>query len=143
MQKKSSIEFKIKIIKSVSKKDLIQLYKEAGWWESSYDNPSDFLDNVVKDSAVFAGAFSGKKIIGMGRALSDMVSDAYIQDVAVLKAYRGKGIGKKIIQLLLEKLKENNVDWIGVIAQPGTTSFYRELGFDILKDHIPLKYKGV
>ena len=77
----------------------------------------------------------------MGRALSDLASDAYIQDVAVLKKYRGRGIGKKIIQILIEKLKENNVEWIGLVAQPGTSSFYKELGFEPLKDHVPLKYK--
>jgi len=134
-------ELSILTIKEASKQDLILLYKDAGWWKSSYDGQSEFLDYIVKDSAVFAGAFLEKKLIGMGRALSDLASDAYIQDVAVLKKYRGKGIGKKIIKTLIEKLKENGVDWIGLIAQPGTTSFYKELGFEPLKDHVPLKYK--
>jgi len=131
----------IKTIKSASMKDLIRLYKEAGWWEPSYDAHPEFLNYIVKDSALFVGVFLRKKLIGMGRALSDLASDAYIQDVAVLKEFRGKGIGKKIIQTLIKKLKENNVDWIGLIAQPGTSSFYKELGFEILKDHVPLKYK--
>ena len=131
----------IRIIKEASREDLICLYKDAGWWKSSYDMSPEFLDDIVKDSAVFVGAFLGKKLIGMGRALSDLVSDAYIQDVAVLKAYRGRGIGKKIIEALIEILKEAGVDWIGLIAEPGTTSFYAELGFGPLKDHVPLKYK--
>jgi aralkylamine N-acetyltransferase len=42
--------------------------------------------------------FVEKKMIGMGRALSDLTSDAYIQDVTVLKAFRGKGIGKKLFK---------------------------------------------
>ncbi len=134
-------ELSIKTIKEASKQELTLLYKDAGWWKSSYDSQSEFLEYIVKDSAVFVGAFLGKKLIGMGRALSDLASDAYIQDVAVLKKFRGKGIGKKIIETLLEKLKENGVDWIGLIAQPGTTSFYTELGFELLEDHVPLKYK--
>ena len=136
-----STQLIIKTIKSASMKDLILLYKEAGWWESSYDSQPEFLNDIVKDSALFVGAFLGKKLIGMGRALSDLASDAYIQDVTVLKEFRGKGIGKKIIQTLIEKLKENNVDWIGLIAQPGTSSFYKELGFELLKGHVPLRYK--
>ena len=141
MSDSSFSEVTIKTIKQASLEDLILLYKDAGWWKSSYDSAPEFLEYIVKDSAVFVGAFCGKKLIGMGRALSDLVSDAYIQDVAVLKEYRGKGIGKKIINALIEKLKKNGVDWIGLIAQPGTTSFYKELGFDRLKDHVPLKYK--
>ncbi|MBW2653504.1 MAG: GNAT family N-acetyltransferase [Deltaproteobacteria bacterium] len=132
----------IEPIKSASMKELTLLYKEAGWWTSSYDSHPEFLNDIVKDSALFVGAFWGKKLIGIGRALSDLASDAYIQDVTVLKEFRGKGIGKKIIQTLIEKLKENNVDWIGLVAQPGTSSFYEELGFEPLKNHIPLKYKG-
>jgi len=132
----------IKTIKTASMEELIQLYKEAGWWQPSYDYDPGFLNYIVKDSAIFVGAFLDKKLIGMGRALSDLASDAYIQDIAVLKEFRSKGIGKKIIQTLIEKLKENNVDWIGLVAQPGTSSFYKELGFEILKNHVPLKYKG-
>ncbi len=131
----------IEIITSASVGDLKALYKSAGWWEPSHDQDSEFLNHIVKRSALFAGAFSKNKMIGMGRAISDLVSDAYIQDVVVLDEYKGQGIGKKIIKLLVKKLKENNVDWIGLVAEPGTSSFYEDLGFVQLKDHVPLKYK--
>src|SRR3989339_57286 len=131
----------IEPITFASPEDLKGLYKDAGWWEPSYDLNPGFLNFIVKDSAVFVGAFYKKRLIGMGRALSDLVSDAYIQDVTVLKAYRGKGIGKIIIRTLVEELRKKGVDWIGLVAEPGTSAFYKELGFDVLKDHIPLKYK--
>lgn len=132
----------IKIIKTADAKELKQLYKEAGWWEASDEDNMDFLNKIVEQSALFAGAFYKKKLIGMGRALSDQVSDAYIQDVTVLKDYRKKGIGKKIIQVLIDGLKEKKVSWIGLVAEPGTTDFYNSLGFEMLKGHVPLKYKG-
>ena len=141
MSDDSSKELIVKTIKSASRQELINLYKGAGWWESSYNKHPEFLNHVVEDSALFVGAFLEKKLIGIGRALSDLASDAYIQDVTVLKEFRGKGIGKKIIQTLIKKLKENGVDWIGLVAQPGTSFFYEELGFEVLKDHVPLKYK--
>lgn len=131
----------VRPIKSALTEELKDLYKDAGWWDPSYDLNPGFLNHIVKDSAVFAGAFYKKKLIGMGRALSDLVSDAYIQDVTVLKEYRGKGIGKIIIRTLVEELKKKGVDWIGLVTEPGTSPFYKELGFDELKDHIPLKYK--
>lgn len=141
MSEKLPAEVIIKTIQSAPMEDLINLYKDAGWWESSYGEHPEFLNHIVKDSAIFVGVFLKKKLIGMGRALSDLASDAYIQDVTVLKKFRGKGIGKQIIKTLIEKLKENNVDWIGLIAEPGTSSFYKELGFELLKDHVPLRYK--
>ena len=120
---------------------MIILYKDADWWQSSYDTHPEFLDDILKNSAVFAAAFLDGKMIGMGRALSDMASDAFIQDVVVLKKYRGKGIGKQIIKCLTAQLEQNGVDWIGLVAQPGTTSFYKGLGFEVLKDHVPMKYR--
>jgi len=131
----------IKATRTAPKKALIQLYKDAGWWKSSYEKDAGFLNCIVQDSAVFVGAFYDNKLIGMGRALSDLASDAYIQDVVVLKKFRGKGVGKKIIQMLIKELKKNGVDWIGLIAQPGTAPFYMDLGFDTLDDHVPLKYR--
>ncbi len=131
----------IKVVTSASQKDLINLYKEAGWWETAYDEHPEFLNLIVKNSSVFVGAFLGEKLIGMGRALADLASDAYIQDVAVLKEFRGRGIGRKIIQTVIKNLKKTGVDWIGLVAQPGTSFFYEELGFEVLKDHVPMKYK--
>ena len=142
MTSQSVKNVQIKIIKSAPIQELVQIYKEAGWWESSWGENPDFLNYIVKDSAIFAGAFFDKKLIGMGRALSDLASDAYIQDLAVLKKFRRKGLGKKIIQKLVGKLKAENVDWIGIVAQPGTSLFYEKLGFEPLKDHIPLKLKN-
>ena len=136
------IDITIKIITSASIDDLATLYKSAGWWESSYDLEPEFLNHIVKNSSVFVGAFFKEKMVGMGRALSDMVSDAYIQDVAVLEEFKGKGIGRRIVKLLTGKLKANGVDWIGLIAEPGTSPFYEELGFEPLNNHVPLKYKG-
>ncbi len=138
----SSLNIMIKPIVTASILDLKALYEQADWWDSSYDDHPEFLNHIVKNSAYFMGAFIEKKLIGMGRALSDRVSDAYIQDVTVLKAYRGNGIGKKIINALVARLKEDSVDWIGLVAQPGTTSFYKSLGFEVLKGHVALKYKG-
>lgn len=131
----------IRIVQSAPIADMIALYKDAGWWREAYEDHHAFLYNLPKDSAVFAGAFE-KKLIGMGRALSDLKSDAYIQDVVVLNAYRNKGIGAGIIQALIKALQAKGVDWIGLIGEPGTQSFYQRLGFKELAGHLPFKYEG-
>ncbi len=141
-QAKSMGDVSIELMKSASRSDLIDLYKEAGWWSVSYDEHPEFIDDIVGKSFLFAGVMKNKKIIGMGRALSDGASDAYIQDIVVLKEYRNRGIGNKIVKKLIKELESNGVDWIGVVAQPGTTSFYKNIGFDYLKDHTPMRYRG-
>ncbi len=131
----------IRQIEETSIEDMVRLYKDAGWWKKDYENNLDFLPQIVKNSWHFVGAFHGSVMVGMGRALSDGVSDAYIQDVAVLKEYQGLGIGIRIVRELILALKGAGVDWIGLIGEPGTVDFYQKLGFEPLKGYVPLIYK--
>jgi spermidine synthase len=134
-----SADIEVKLLRTAAVEDMIALYKDAGWWKDVYDDSHSFLEKIPKDSALFAGAFAGKKMIGMGRALSDRSSDAYIQDIVVLKSYRGRGLGQLIVRKLIRGLKEMGVDWIGLIAEPGTNLFYEKLGFREMKGYVPFK----
>lgn len=129
----------VRLVTSAPDDELEALYRDAGWWDKGFEENPHVLRKIVRESALFAGAFHKKKLVGMGRALSDLTSDAYIQDVVVLKTYRNRGIGKEIIAALITGLKEHGVDWIGLIGQPGTENFYRSLGFRRLEGHIPYK----
>ncbi|HCE46937.1 MAG TPA: N-acetyltransferase [Lentisphaeria bacterium] len=136
MKKTANIE--IRLIRKANREDIIRLYKDAGWWKPEFSRNSSFIDSIVKDSYCFAVAFHNKDLIGMGRGISDGCSDAYIQDVVVLKKFRGHGIGAEIIKKIISHLHSNNIDWIGLVAQPGTEKFYKELGFRRMKKHIPM-----
>lgn len=130
---------KIELVKKVNHNEVIRLYKDAGWWSEDYTDTS-FINHIVADSFLFAGVFDDNgQLVGMGRVLSDGYSDAYIQDVVVLSSYRGLGMGKAIINFLVKELKRFNIDWVGLIAEPGTQEFYESLGFKEMKDHIPMK----
>jgi len=136
-------EVEIRIIAAADREAVKKLYQQAGWWEEN-DEAADgnsWIDDLVKGSFCFVGAFAGTEMIGMGRALSDGVSDAYIQDVAVLKEFRGKGIGARIVQVLSESLRSRHIGWIGLVAAPGTKAFYRRLGFGVLEGHSPMRLK--
>ena len=136
---KANIEFKL--IESWPEEDIVELYKAGGWWKDSYD-PSG-IEPLIKGSYAFAVAVDkkSKKAIGMGRILSDGVSDAYFQDIVILPEYRNQGIGKKLIELLLEKCKSSGISWIGLIAEPDQDIFYNPIGFKPMKRYIPMKYE--
>ncbi len=127
----------VKIVKEADIEQLVGLYKDAGWWHDSFGTA--FISEIMKNSFCFAIAVKNGRIIGMGRALADSASDAYIQDVVVLHELRGQGIGKMIIRAIIDYLRSHDIDWIGLIGQPGTAHFYESLGFEVLKDHIPMK----
>jgi len=104
-----------------------RLYRIAGW--VSEDDECAFLASALRNSCVVCAAYSGGELIGMGRALGDGVSDAYIQDVVVDLAFRRRGVGGAIVKRLVSELRGRGVDWIGLVGAPGTDGFYRELGF--------------
>lgn len=129
------------IVKESDNARILELYRAAGWWQMD-ENP-EYLKTVagiIKQSFCFVIAKRGDEIIGMGRAISDGLSDAYIQDVTVWEAERGRGIGKGIIRELLRFLKEQNLQWIGLISEPGYEDFYARLGFNEMKSYTPFLY---
>jgi ribosomal protein S18 acetylase RimI-like enzyme len=139
MRNKNPVE--IRIIRKANPEEIIILYKDAGWWKPDYSKDTSFIDRILKNTYCFAGAFHKDKMIGMGRGISDGCSDAYIQDVVVLKKYRGGGIGGGIIRKIVEQMQSDGIDWIALVAEPGTEKFYRELGFRRMKKYIPMLLK--
>jgi len=128
---------KIKAVKTADIEQIIALYKDAGWWEESFGD-GEFIPLTIRNSTVYVAAFEGTHIVGMGRAISDKVSDAYIQDVVVLSSHRKKGIGKMIMLEIIKRLKKRGIDWIGLISTPGSEDFYRTIGFEVMPAHSPM-----
>jgi spermidine synthase len=116
---------------------LTELYRLAGWWTDAADNPS-LVAGIVAGSHCFLVARLAKTIIAMGRAISDRISDAYIQDVTVDPAFRGQGIGSQMVASLVARLEADGIGWIGLIAERQTHPFYRPLGFLPMADSVPM-----
>ena len=108
---------------------IVSLYKEGGWWKDGYDPKG--IPALITGSFLFAVALrkGEDEAVGMGRVISDGVSDAYIQDVVVKSDLRGDGIGGMIVRSLLKGCQERGLVWIGLIAEEGTEHFYTGIGF--------------
>ena len=117
--------------------DVHMLYLEAGWISRETDPAS--LIPMIENSFAVCAAFDGTRLIGLMRALSDGVSDAYMLDLAVLSEYRRRGIGKALVQKLSGHLREYGIEWIVCIGAPGTEEFYRTTGLDVMTSHIPYR----
>lgn len=120
--------------------EIIELYKAGSWWKGSYD--PEGIPPLLQGSFGFIIAYSKneKKAVGMGRLVSDGVSDGYIQDLVVFPDLRGKGIGKGMVRELVEFGNEKGLVWIGLIAEEGSKAFYEKLGFREFKG-TPMLYE--
>ena len=85
------------------------------------------LEMDERDAAcVHAIAFDGERAIGTGRLLPD----GHIGRMAVLKAFRGKGVGGEILEALVEAARRRGEREIVLSAQTHALAFYRAHGFE-------------
>jgi GNAT superfamily N-acetyltransferase len=133
----------VKAVTSWDTDEILALYRSAGWWHDGEDDPSQ-IPGIIRGSLVFVVAVERKSgmAVGMGRAISDGVSDAYIQDLVVLPGYRGTGIGREILRKILAICRERGIGWIALIAEGGTGEFYRGHGFGVEEGDLPMMYHG-
>jgi ribosomal protein S18 acetylase RimI-like enzyme len=117
---------------------IAELYREQGWWLACDEGRNDLIPNLIAGSHCFVIATDGVSIVGMGRAISDGISDAYIQDLSVRHDCRNKGIGKMILKTLLERLRADGIGWIGLIAESGSKTLYQRAGFREMSKAIPM-----
>lgn len=107
--------------------------------------PKDLEFDGLDSTAIHTIALDGDIEIGTGR----MLSDGHIGRIAVKKQYREKGIGKMIMQCLINDAIRMQFQEIWLSSQYQAKGFYEKLGFaevgniyqeaDI--DHIKMKKK--
>lgn len=108
---------------------LAAIFAAAGWgWRGA--DPAK-LAALVEGSRFVVSAHDEERMIGFARAISDGVTNAYVSTVAVLPAYRGRGIGAELVNRLLAGRDE--IRFV-LHAGPGVQEFYRKLGFEDASD---------
>lgn len=90
----------------------------------------EICEKAFSGSQAKVFVFDDGKLIGISRAISDCVKQAAIYDVAVLPEYQGEGIGKILIENLMDKLPGCNFI---LYSNSGKEDFYRKYGFRLMK----------
>ena len=111
--------------------------------EQGYDPAAEFdeLDAYATHLAVYDGA----KPIATGRVLPPEDGVCKIGRIAVLQPYRGRSVGRYLVEDLIEAARQQGADTIRVDAQVQAMPFYQKLGFDSYGEehpdgHIPHMY---
>jgi aralkylamine N-acetyltransferase len=99
-----------------------RLFQEAGLGRR---NPEQYPDACRRSSACVFAELDGHTI-GMGRLLSDGFAWSVIFDVAVLPQHQGRGIGRRIMELLHERMPKPQCL---LFFAPGKEGFYEKLGY--------------
>lgn len=103
------------------------LYKESGW--SAYLGDDEKLSRAIKNSLLTLGYMDNDELVGFVRCVGDAEHVILVQDLIVKKAYRRKGLAKKLMREVFEKYK--NVRWIQVNTDGEdevANTFYKAIG---------------
>jgi len=68
------------------------------------------------------------RVVGFARALFDGASNGYISTVAVAVDRQGCGIGREIVQRLMDVNDPGNITWV-LRAGRGSVPFWEKMGF--------------
>lgn len=96
--------------------------------EQSIDPDIEF--DGLDESAVHAIVYSNALPVGTGRILDD----GHIGRIAILKAFRGQGLGSKIVLSLIDEATNKGYPRVYLGSQKHAIDFYTKLGFEPFGD---------
>ena len=101
------------------------LDKNAIW---AKDRKINDLKKCLANSDVIVSIWSGKEIVGFGRALSDGVYRGVLWDIVIDSDFQGKGFGKLIVHNLLNSKKIKKTKKIYLMTT-NKKLFYSQIDF--------------
>ena len=81
---------------------------------------------MLKNS-IAIGVWKENELIGFARVVSDGVFRAYLEDVVVHESVRNKGIGEKMLTMLLEEI--SHIDIVSLFCGEKLIKFYGQNNF--------------
>lgn len=119
-----------------SQKDYYALFETTGWNREYLVTPED-LSKAVAGSQFVVTAYDGVKLVGFGRVLTDGVLHAMLYDMIVHPDYQGRGIGTRILGMLVKWCNDAHIRDIQLFCARGKSAFYGKSGFNPRPEDAP------
>ncbi len=87
----------------------------------------ELVQRTIEGSTRVLGLYRGDEQVGFARAVSDETTVAYLADVYVLSAHRGRGLGLALVREIVEGGSGRNVRWL--LHTADAQGLYAKLGF--------------
>ncbi|MDK0709641.1 GNAT family N-acetyltransferase [Clostridium perfringens] len=112
--------------------DILYLYNDVGW--SSYTKDIDSLIKSIKNSLKVISVWDKDLLVGLIRVVGDGHSIIYIQDILILQKYQNRGIGKRLIEIILDKYKNVRQKVLLTDKEEKNILFYKKVGFSMAEE---------
>ncbi|MCY3414003.1 MAG: GNAT family N-acetyltransferase [Candidatus Heimdallarchaeota archaeon] len=111
--------------------DVIKLHNflaYRSYWAKNI--PLQTVEQSIRGSLCFS-LLEGNNFIGFARTITDRSTFAYLADVYIEEEYRGMGLGKKIIQAVMDHPDHQDIrTWVLFTAD--AHELYRQFGWEVM-----------
>lgn len=112
------------------------LFQTTGW-NLEYNFSVTDLARAIQNSWYVISIYHSDELIGFGRIIADGVHHALIVDLIIHPDYQGKGLGRRLLDRLVQKCKDNKIRDIQLFAARDKSGFYTKSGFEKRPSNAP------
>jgi GNAT superfamily N-acetyltransferase len=117
--------------------NLIHTFLTSSYWAKGI--PLETVARSIQNSLCF-GVYANRKQVGFARVISDFATYAYIGDVFILESFRGRGLGKWIMQSIIHHPRLQALRRWSLVTRDGHR-LYAQFGFTPLES--PERYMEI
>ncbi len=125
------------ILRKLTENDYVEFYplinefRHTEFTENDFKNTLQYINNFGE---IWVAEYNGELIgtatvIFEKKFIFNLATLAHIEDVCVKKDYRRMGLGKKLVQKLIERAKETKCYKITLDCSDENMNFYKACGF--------------
>jgi GNAT superfamily N-acetyltransferase len=109
--------------------NIIHEFLTTSYWAAGI--PLDVVRRSIEHSLPF-GVYHGDRQIGFARVITDYATFAYLADVFVLENYRGQGLAKWLVEVIVAHPELKGLRrWM--LATRDAHTLYSKVGFVVIK----------
>jgi N-acetylglutamate synthase-like GNAT family acetyltransferase len=106
--------------------NIIHSYISKSYWANGI--PIDVLKKAIENSLCFAVLTTNGELVGFSRMITDYATYAYLADVFVSEAHRGKGLSKELLTTITEHPLLQGLRRV-TLATRDAHDLYKKFGF--------------